>query len=38
MKMYEDGFGSSPSVCVSPIPHEVPHEGLSPVGASIFAL
>ena len=30
-------FCSSPSACVSPIPHEV-HEGLSPVGTSTFAL
>ena len=28
-------FCSSPSVCFSPIPHEVPHQGLSPLGTSI---
>ena len=29
---------SSPSVCVSPIPHEVPDEGLGPVGISILTV
>ena len=34
LKIHEDGFSvfSSPSACFSPIPHEVPHEGLSPLG------
>ena len=31
-------FCSSPSACVSPIPHEVPNEGLSPVGTSSLLL
>ena len=31
-------FCGSPSVCVSPIPHEVPDEELSPVGISILTV
>ena len=34
LKIHEDGFSvfSSPSACFFAIPHEVPHEGLSPLG------
>ena len=38
LKIHSDGFAASPSACVSPIPHEVPNEGLSPVGTSSLLL